>query len=162
MSLLLTLNYFISWSSVSIVNFEQVIGRREYISIICNYNIWLFYNIGNYIVKSNYNISVLTVKVTLLFHFFTRYHQPNQKQDSRLNFFNSPFLPFPFFKQKVLMLQHSYAMKQGSKINRLPTTLNKLFGRHLDVFPKYNNTSLEFAELLLEQYDNVILHNLII
>ena len=36
-------------------------------------------------------------------------------------------------------------MKQGVKIDRLPTILDKLFGRHFDVFHNYNDTSLEFV-----------------
>ena len=40
-------------------------------------------------------------------------------------------------------------MKQGGKINRFSTTLDKLFGRQYDVIHKYNNISLEFAESLL-------------
>ena len=36
-------------------------------------------------------------------------------------------------------------MKQGGKIDRLPNTLKKLFGRHFDIFHKCNNTSLAFV-----------------
>ena len=43
-------------------------------------------------------------------------------------------------------------MKQGFKANRLSTTVNNLFGSHSDLFHKYNNTFLEFAELLLNQW----------
>ena len=69
-SLLLILNiYFKPWSRDSIVSFEQVIARREYISIIWNCNICVFFNIDNRIVKNNYNISVLTLKVILLIKF---------------------------------------------------------------------------------------------
>ena len=40
-------------------------------------------------------------------------------------------------------------VKQGGKINRLSITLNKLYGRHFDVFQKDNNSSFEFIVLLL-------------
>ena len=71
-SLLLILNiYFKPWSRDSIVSFEQVIARREYISIICNCNICVFFNIDNRIVKNNYNISVLILKVIFLIKFTT-------------------------------------------------------------------------------------------
>ena len=54
-------------------------------------------------------------------------------------------------------------MKHGGNLKRLATTLNKLFGCHFYVFHKYNSTSQEFAESLLDWgYDNIILQNLII
>ena len=40
-------------------------------------------------------------------------------------------------------------MNQGGKIKRLSAILNKLFRDHFDVFYKYNKTSLEFVEWLL-------------
>ena len=40
-------------------------------------------------------------------------------------------------------------MTQGSKINSLSNTRNNLFGSHFDVFHLYNNTSLQFAEFVL-------------
>ena len=105
-------------SGVFIVNFEHILDLslfllltlniREYISIICNYNIWVFYNIGNSIVIRNYNISVSTVKVIFMFIFFKILptNQPNHKQDliyAIPSFQDSvsynPVL-FPLFKQK--------------------------------------------------------------
>ena len=46
--------YFTLWFSVFIGDSEQVIARREYISITDATAIYVFYNIGNYIVLSNY------------------------------------------------------------------------------------------------------------
>ena len=84
-------------SGVFIVNFEQVITRREYIFIIWNYNICVFHNTGNYTVISDNNTSVLTMKVILLFKFLAKYYQTNHKQDW---IFMSPYFhplsPIPF------------------------------------------------------------------
>ena len=102
MSLLLTVNLFHTLASVSIVDFDQVTGSREYIStIICTYKIWFFCKVGNYIVISNSNISALTVKVILLFNFFLNKIKQTKPQ-TRLNFFNPSFLQFTLFKRKVL------------------------------------------------------------
>ena len=52
-------------SNVLVVDSEEVIAKREYIFIIYNYNIWVFHNKGNSIVKNNCNISGLTMKIIL-------------------------------------------------------------------------------------------------
>ena len=52
-------------SNVLVVDSEEVIAKREYIFIIYNYNIWVFHNKGNSIVKNNCAISGLTMKIIL-------------------------------------------------------------------------------------------------
>ena len=47
----------------------------------------------------------------------------------------------PFFKETVFLI--SEMMKQGGKINRLPSTLNKFLGRHFDVSHKYKKHSYQ-------------------
>ena len=54
----------------------------------------------------------------------------------------------PSFKETKILI--SEIMKQRGNLNRLSNTLNKWLGRHFDVFDKYNNTSLEFFESLLD------------
>ena len=79
------MSWFLTLNSIhmTIVDFELVVASREYgeyVFIICNYNICVFYNkLGNCIVISNRNISVITLKVVLLF-FFTKC-QPKHKLD---------------------------------------------------------------------------------
>ena len=51
-------------SNVLFVDSEQVIAKNEYVFIIYNYNIWVFHNKGNCIVKNNFN--GLTMKIIFL------------------------------------------------------------------------------------------------
>ena len=95
-------------SGVFIVNFEHILDLslfllltlniREYISIICNYNIWVFYNIGNSIVIRNYNISVSTVKVIFMFIFFQNTTYQPTKPQTRLNLCNPLISKFCFLQ----------------------------------------------------------------
>ena len=112
------MSWFLTLNSIhmTIVDFELVVASREYgeyVFVICNYNICVFYNkLGNCIVISNRNISVITMKVVLLFFF---YKMPTKAQ-TRPNFLHSkcnpPYLPapppspHPPFKQKFIIPQN--------------------------------------------------------
>ena len=109
------MSWFLTLNSIhmTIVDFELVVASREYgeyVFIICNYNICVFYNkLGNCIVISNRNISVITMKVVLLF-FFTKC-QPKHKLDQISSIpnvtphtFHPP--PHPPFKQKFIIPQN--------------------------------------------------------
>ena len=121
---------------MTIVDFELVVASREYgeyVFIICNYNVCVFYNkLGNCIVISNRNISVITMKVVLF--FFTKC-QPKHKLDQISSIpnvtphtFHPPPPPHPPFKQKFMrcaIWYHLYNLKNVKNIHGEVSLLRK-------------------------------------
>ena len=73
----------------------------------------VFYNLGNWIVINNYNISVLTVKV--IFFLQNTTNQTTNKTKFLQSYHHFKYSPSaPFFKQRFLFPQYSHILESWS------------------------------------------------